>query len=97
MVISIESVVEEILTKQFHTLSPMYGKFFFKVVSLSMGKIKQVRSYLFNDRLWHLHLQAGVQNSSSLQPLHLLVEQPVVHLQEFLLLQIVPILREMPS
>ena len=62
-----------------------------------MGKIKQVRSYLFNDRLWHLHLQAGVQNSSSLQPLNLLVEQPVVHLQEFLLLQIVPILREMPS
>ena len=96
MVISIELVVEEILMKQFHTLSPMYGKFFFKVVSLSMGKIKQVRSYLFNDRLWHLHLQAGVQNSS-LQHLHLLVEQPVVHLQEFLLLQIVPILREMPS
>ena len=51
MVISIESVVEEILMKQFHTLSPMYGKFFFKVVSLSMGNIKQVRSYLFNDRL----------------------------------------------
>ena len=40
MVLSIESVVEEILMKQFHTLSPMYGKFFFKVVSLSMDKIK---------------------------------------------------------
>ena len=40
MVLSIESVLEEILMKQFHTLSPMYGKFFCKVVSLSMGKIK---------------------------------------------------------
>ena len=97
MVLSIESVVEEILMKQFHTLSPMYGKFFSKVVSSSMGKIKQIRSYLFNDRPWHLYLQAGVQNSSSLQHLHLLVEQPVVRLQEFLLLQIVPILRKMPS
>ena len=40
VVLLIESVVEEILMKKFHTLSPMYGKFFYKVVGLCMGKIK---------------------------------------------------------
>ena len=40
MTLSRESVVEEMLMKQFHTLSPMYGRFFSKVVSLSFGKMK---------------------------------------------------------
>ena len=40
VVLSRESVVDRILMKQFHTLSPMYGRFFCKVVSLSLGKIK---------------------------------------------------------
>ena len=48
MVLSIESVVEEILMKQFHTLSSMYGKFFCKVVSLSMGKIRYL-SFLMDN------------------------------------------------
>ena len=39
MVLSIESVVEEMLMKQFHTLNPIYGRFFSKIVSLSFGKI----------------------------------------------------------
>ena len=40
VVLSRESVVDEILMEHFHTLSPMYGRFFCKVVRLSLGKIK---------------------------------------------------------
>ena len=41
-----------------------------------------------------VHLQDGEQNSSSLQHLHRLVEQPIVHFQVFLFVQIVFILLE---
>ena len=42
MVLSVESVVDDILINQFHTLRPMYGCFSCKIVSLSFVKVKKL-------------------------------------------------------